>query len=338
MRLVHDDEVPVAAQQAFVGVLDARDPGDGGDDLVLLLPGVRAVVGAQDVAADDLEVLAELVLHFALPLEGEVGRRDDERALDQAADLQFLEEQAGHDGLAGAGVVGQQEPDAGQLEEVVVDGFELVRQRVDAGDGEREVGVVLVGQRQAQGLDAQAEMQRIAVEGRLLRANLEAGELGGVQDGLIYAARVEALAHQFHRCPQRCAYDDLHGLGEEGASHDGAGFGRGGRHEFGPPSSLVMRSMLIMLPPCPRAPVRKPLRNAPSDLGLPRRRSGTRHFTLVGRWCQPEFTTSIRCRFEVLATESAAAPPRSTVLRAPSPQHAMHVAISPADPAGINPK
>ena len=81
VRLVDDDQVPVAAEQALLGVLDARDPGDRRDDLVLLLPGVRAVVGAQHVAADDLEVLAELVLQLALPLEGEVGRRDDERPL-----------------------------------------------------------------------------------------------------------------------------------------------------------------------------------------------------------------------------------------------------------------
>ena len=48
--------------------------------------------------------------------------------------------------LPAPGIVGQQEADARQLEEVVVDRLELVRQRIDAGDGEREVGVVLVGQ------------------------------------------------------------------------------------------------------------------------------------------------------------------------------------------------
>ena len=162
--LVDDDEVPVGAEQALLGVLDARDPGDRGDDLVALLPGVLAVVGAEHVAADDLEVLAELVLQLALPLEGQVGRRDDERALDQAADLQLLEQQPRHDRLAGARVVGEQEADAGQLEEVVVDRLELVRQRIDAGDREREVRVVLVGQAEALGLDAQAESAGIAVE------------------------------------------------------------------------------------------------------------------------------------------------------------------------------
>ena len=126
--------------------------------------GFDAVIRAQHVAADDLELLAELVLQFALPLEGEVGRRDDQGALDQAANLQFLDQQAGHDGLAGAGIVGQQEADARQLHEVVVNGFELVRQRIDAGDREREVRIVLVGQTETQCLDAQAKPFRIAVE------------------------------------------------------------------------------------------------------------------------------------------------------------------------------
>ena len=72
--LVDDHEVPARAEQAFLGVFDERDPGDRRDDLVAVLPGVLAVVRAQDVAADDLEVLAELVLQFPLPLKREVRR------------------------------------------------------------------------------------------------------------------------------------------------------------------------------------------------------------------------------------------------------------------------
>ena len=68
-----------------------------------------------------------------------------------------LSSKPGHDRLAGAGVVGEQEADARQLQEVVVDRLELVRQRIDAGDREREVRVVLVGQAEARGLDAEAE-------------------------------------------------------------------------------------------------------------------------------------------------------------------------------------
>jgi hypothetical protein len=54
------------------------------------LPGAVAVVGTQHVGADYFEVLPELVPQLALPLERWVGRRDDQRALGQAADLEFL--------------------------------------------------------------------------------------------------------------------------------------------------------------------------------------------------------------------------------------------------------
>jgi hypothetical protein len=58
--LVDDHEVPAAAEQTLVGVLDARNPGDRCDDLILLLPRVLAVIGAEHIAADHLEELAEL--------------------------------------------------------------------------------------------------------------------------------------------------------------------------------------------------------------------------------------------------------------------------------------
>jgi hypothetical protein len=80
-------------------------------------------------------------------------------------DLQLLEQQSGHDGLPRARIVGEQEADAGQPHEVVVDGLELVRQRIDPGDREREVQVVLVGEREPCSLDAEAEPRRVAVEG-----------------------------------------------------------------------------------------------------------------------------------------------------------------------------
>ena len=135
---------------------------------LLLQPLVHAELVADVLALHDEELLVELLLQFALPLEGEVRRADDQDALGEAAELQFPDEQAGHDRLAGAGVVGQQEADAGELEQVVVDGFELVRQRIDAGDRQAEVGIELVGDAEGVGLEAEAEQSAVAVE-RVLR-------------------------------------------------------------------------------------------------------------------------------------------------------------------------
>ena len=71
VRLVHDDQIPMAAEQAFLGVLDARHPGYGCDDLIFVLPRIGTVVGPKNVAADDLKVLPEFILYLALPM----GRR-----------------------------------------------------------------------------------------------------------------------------------------------------------------------------------------------------------------------------------------------------------------------
>jgi hypothetical protein len=64
VSLVDDGQIPAGPQQAFAGVFDHRHPGNRGNDLVALLPRVLAVVGSQNVAADDVESLAELVGDF----------------------------------------------------------------------------------------------------------------------------------------------------------------------------------------------------------------------------------------------------------------------------------
>ena len=109
--------------------------------------------------------LAELVVQFPPPLVGQVGGRDDQRPLDQATELQFLEGQPAHDRLAGTRVVGDEEADAGLGEQVGVDRIHLVRQRIDLGDGDGEVRVVLEGQPDAVGFGGEAEVRGVAVRG-----------------------------------------------------------------------------------------------------------------------------------------------------------------------------
>ena len=213
--LVHDDEVPVRAEQALLGVFDARDPGDRRDDLVAVLPGVLAVGVAQGLPADDLEALAELVLQLPLPLEREVRRSDDQRAPDQAPGLQLLEQQPRHDRLAGARVVGQEEADSGQLEEVVVDRLELVGEGIDAGDREREERVVFVGQPEPMGLDAQAEQGRVAIEALVYRGAAELSELSGCEDRIADQAGLAPLADQLDGVAEWDDCQNLDRLGQQ---------------------------------------------------------------------------------------------------------------------------
>src|SRR6202166_2178295 len=78
---VHNDEVPTAWKKAILGVLDSGNPRDRGDDLISFLPRIHAVIGAKHVAANDLKLLAELLLLFSLPLKGQASGCDDERSL-----------------------------------------------------------------------------------------------------------------------------------------------------------------------------------------------------------------------------------------------------------------
>ena len=132
---------------------------------LLLQPLVDAELVADVVALHDEELRVELLLQLPLPLEGEVGRADDQDALGEAAQLQLANEQPRHDRLAGAGIVGEQEAHAGELQQVVVDRLELVRQRIDARDREPEVGVELVGDAEGVGLKTQAQQAAVPAEG-----------------------------------------------------------------------------------------------------------------------------------------------------------------------------
>lgn len=129
-------------------------------------------------------------------------RGHDQRAADEAASLQLLEKEAGHDGLPGPRVVGEEKADAGQAEEIVVDGLELVRQRIDTRDGKGEERIVFVGQAEAVGFDAEPEQTCIAVEGLLVGGDGQAGQLIRRQEGVVCQAGLQSPA------------DDLDGISE----------------------------------------------------------------------------------------------------------------------------
>ena len=181
VRLVHDDQVPVRLRQAGEDLL-ALGEVEGGDDLRVLLPLVDAELFADVAAPQDHERFVEFLPEFALPLEGEVRRADHQDALDETAQFQFADEESGHDRLPRPGVVGEQEADAGAAEEMVVHRVELVRERVHPGGGEREPGVVLVGDAEQVGLDPEPQQRPVPVVGRDRGADLEVGDLGGRED------------------------------------------------------------------------------------------------------------------------------------------------------------
>ncbi len=106
----------------------------------------------------------EAPVELVLPLLGQAAGADDEAALQVAAGDELLDEEPGHDGLAGAGVVGEQEAQRLARQHRLVDGGDLVRQRLDDGGVDRQHRVEEVGEANAVGLGDQAEEGAVAVE------------------------------------------------------------------------------------------------------------------------------------------------------------------------------
>ena len=176
VRLVHDDQVPVHLPQSRQDLVPLGQI-QRGDHLRLLHPLVHAELRAELASLQHDERLVELLLQLALPLEREVRRRDDQDPLGEAAQLQLADQQPGHDRLPGAGVVGQQEPYAGQPQQVVVDRLQLVRQRIDTGDRQSEVGIELPSNPERVRLQSQPQQPAVSVVPETAVKNCQSGQL-----------------------------------------------------------------------------------------------------------------------------------------------------------------
>ena len=220
VSFVHDHQVPVNLPEPRQDIVPLGQI-QRCDDLVLLHPLVHPELASDVASLEHQELLVELLAHLALPLEGQVRGTDHQDALDQAPQLEFANQQPRHDGLSGPGVVGQQEPHGGGLEQVFVDGFQLVWERIDLGDGETEIGIELVGDAQGVGLEAESQEAAVAVEGGSGVGDRELSEVVGGEGDL--AELLGLLAHQANR-PEAGAFgtdrDDAHGLVEQRARED----------------------------------------------------------------------------------------------------------------------
>ena len=113
--LIDNHQVPPGTHQAFPRIFNPGYPGYGCDNLMPFLPRILSIIRPQYIAADHFEVLAELVFQFPLPLEGQIGGRDNQNTLYQAPGFELFQKKTSHDGLAGAGIVREQEPNPWHL-------------------------------------------------------------------------------------------------------------------------------------------------------------------------------------------------------------------------------
>ena len=110
-------------------------------------------------------------------LFGEAAGADDKATLQVAAGDQLLDEQAGHDGLAGARVVGEEEAQRLARQHRLVDAGDLVWQRIDHRRMDCQQRVEQVCEADALGLGHESEQRPVAVEAPRpsLGDNLEPG-------------------------------------------------------------------------------------------------------------------------------------------------------------------
>jgi hypothetical protein len=109
-------------------------------------------------------------------------------------------------------VVSEEEPDARQAHEVIVDSLKLVRQWIDSGDGERKIWVILVGKPQSRRLNTEAEARRVAVEWLALGRRIEELELVEAQNTLVDPSGLLARAYDFDHVTKRRDDEHLDGL------------------------------------------------------------------------------------------------------------------------------
>jgi hypothetical protein len=132
MGLVHDNEIPLCLLGGFEAALIAREEVYRDDEDAFFvareLPWLCIKRGTVDQASVDPELILNLLF---FPLFGKSARRDDQDLLDDSAEEEFLHQEPGHDGLACAGIIRQEEPNARQWQEITVHRFHLVGQRIN---------------------------------------------------------------------------------------------------------------------------------------------------------------------------------------------------------------
>ena len=96
----------------------------------------------------------------------------------------------------------------GSLQEVVVNGLQLVRQWVNSSDGEGKVRIVLVSEPEACGFDTKAEARRITVERLAFGCRIKEMELVKTQNPLVHLSGLLARAYDFDHVTER--RDDKH--------------------------------------------------------------------------------------------------------------------------------
>jgi hypothetical protein len=186
VRLVADDQVVAVVQRGefLLNGLVARELVETGDGEIVFDEPVAGARGLELIVGQDFERQVEAAREFVLPLLGEAAGADHEATSEVAACDQLLDEEPGHDRLAGARVVGQEEPQRLARQHRLVDRGDLVRQRIDERSMDGQDWIEEVGQSDAMRFGDEAKQRAFAVEapGAALFDHLEAGFIVAVEN------------------------------------------------------------------------------------------------------------------------------------------------------------
>ena len=108
--LIDDDQVPLGLFELRLQLLVAGQLIHPGDQEGVGVEDVEVDVGIDELVGQQVEPQPKFEEQFVLPLLDQAAGRHDQTLADIVAQQQFLDVEPGHNRLAGAGIVGQQEP------------------------------------------------------------------------------------------------------------------------------------------------------------------------------------------------------------------------------------
>ena len=174
--LVEDDQVPAGGEEFFLeragplflaiaAEFASGELVEADNEFVGVLEGVGAGSGIVDRPREDAELQAELLEEFVPPLLNKTAGGHDEHPRGVGPHDEFADVEARHDRLAGARVVGEDVPQRLPGQERLVDGRDLMGQRVYVRRVDCHHGVEQEGQVDPLRLTGELEGVGIAVEG-----------------------------------------------------------------------------------------------------------------------------------------------------------------------------
>lgn len=129
--LVKNDQVPVTLLQLMLIFLIPAQLIEAGDEGGEFKEGIPGGGRFELIPGKQIEIEVEFVVQLILPLFGKTSRADNQASVQSAANLQFTNQEACHDGFAGTGIIREQKPQRLAGKHLFVYCGNLVRQGFD---------------------------------------------------------------------------------------------------------------------------------------------------------------------------------------------------------------